>query len=314
MTALTIDRSTGLGGSDMAAVLGLVGSRLDLYLEKVGEKEPFEGNEATELGNEFEDKVAALYSRRTGLRVRRDRREHRHPQHTWAMAHLDRRIVGEPRLLEIKCSSTSGWGEEGTDQVPEWVLPQVHHYLGVTGADVCDVAALLWGGYGPPRLRIYTVPRDDDMVQILLEEGERFWRDHVVARIPPDPQTSEQANRRWARVTAGRSVIATPSVDRAIVELETVKAEQKRLEKQRDELELAIKSALQDAEAIVDERGVALATWKAQTSRRFDAKRFQEDHPEQAAAYVAESSYRVLRIPKRRGGGASQQPEEGNAE
>ena len=305
------DRSTGLGGSDMAAVLGIVKKRspLDLYLEKVGEVEPFAGNDATDLGSEFEDKVAELYARRTGRRVRRDRREYRHPHHPWAMAHLDRRIVGVRDILEIKCSSVDGWGDEGTDQVPEPILPQVHHYLGITGADSCDIAALLWGGYGPPKLQVYTVPRDDEMVAILLEEGERFWREHVLARVPPDPKTSEQANRRWSHVVAGKSVTATGEVLRAIDDLEGVKAQQKQLEGRRDELELFIKQFLQDGEAIV-EAGQVHATWKAQTSRRFDVTRFKAEHAELAEEYHSESTYRVLRIPSRRGKGRAKQSEE----
>lgn len=301
MTATTIDRTTGLGGSDMAAVLGIDRWRspLDLYLEKVGETPGFEGNEATELGDEFEDKVAILYAKRTGNRVRRDRREHRHPEHPWAMAHVDRQVVGQPRILEIKCSSASGWGEEGTDQIPESMLPQVHHYLGITGAEVCDVAALLWGGYGPPRLQLFEVPRDDEMVALLFAAGDQFWQEHVLARVPPDPRTSQEASTRWRRAVAGACVEASDDVLRAIAALEDVKQREKALKEERDGYELELKRTLQDSEAIVDEQGKPLITWKAQTSRRFDVTRFKNEHPELALKFQTASSFRVLRTSKR---------------
>lgn len=302
MTALpTMDRTAGLGGSDMPVLLRLVSYKdpLDLYLEKVGEAPSFEGNEATELGSAFEDQVARLYSKRTGNRVRRNNRTLVHPDHPWATAHIDRDIVGQPKILEIKCSSADGWGEPGTDQVPFHVLPQVHHYLGITGAEACDVAALLWGGYGPPRLQVYTVPRDEEMLGILLEEGERFWSEHVVPRIPPPPESSAAANRRWRQATTGKSVPATSRTIPLVAELEACKAEAKLLSDRRDAVELELKTAIEDAEAIVDEQGKPLVTWKLQTSKRFDVKQFRQVHPDLHDEFLAESAYRVLRLTKK---------------
>lgn len=304
----TMDRTTGLGGSDMAAVLGVDPRRtpLDLYLEKTGEEPGFEGDEVTELGQEFEDKVAYLYTKRTGNRVRRDNREHRVPGKPWAMTHLDRRIVGVKRALEIKCSIAKGWGEEHTDQVPEWVLPQVHWYTGVCDLEATEVAAFLWGGHGPPSLKLYVVERDDEFISFLFEQGGEFWK-RVEAREPPDAESSAQMNKRWREFVKGKKVPIDLRTIPLIGLLETVKGDQARLVIARDHLELELKRAFQFtndegeidcADHIVDDQDEPLITWKEQRQRFFDEKRHAEECPDCHKRYVGKRSYRVLRVTK----------------
>lgn len=298
MTAPTLDRRHYLGGSDMPAVLGLVKQRtpLDVWREKTGRAEPFGGNEATDLGTRFEDDVAAIYSIRTGRKVRRDNRELVHPAADFLRGHVDRRIVGERALVEVKCSSVHGWGEPGTDEIPDHVVPQVHTYLELADVERCDVVALLWGGYGPPRVEIYPVQRDRELGAMLVEQARRFWHEHVVADVPPEPADSAEASALWSRATSGKALVASRMTLDTIDELLAIKAEQKRIEARRDELELAIKAGLRDGEAYVHpETGRVVVSWKQQTDRRFDASKFAEAHPELHEQFKVEQVKRVLR-------------------
>lgn len=302
MTTPTMDRTAGIGGSDVPALLGISRwqSPLELYLEKTGQLDAQADNEATRWGTLLEDDVANEWARREGKRIRRVKRALTHPKHDWLVGHVDRKVTGERAILEVKCSSAKGWGEEGTDEVPDFVLAQTHTYMLLTDSEVAYVAALLWGGYGPPTLRRYTVHRDGDMDALIVDAGSRFWHDHVIPRVPPPPQTSAECSIRWRQATAGKTQVAFPADLAALEELAAVKVAQKDLAARRDELERALKSSLRDAEALVDTAGDVYATWKAQTSSRFDGAALREAEPEVYERYKATREYRVLRIKNRR--------------
>jgi putative phage-type endonuclease len=294
-----MDRTRGLGGSDMAAILGIDRFRtpLDVYLEKIGEAPPREQTEAMRWGILLEDDIAAEWARRKGVKVRRRNQPVVHPEHPWMVGHIDRLVEGKNEGLEVKLASVGDWGEDDTDEIPPYYLPQPHHYMTAKRADRWHVAALLVK-WGPPQLHSYTIERDDEMSGILIEAGEKFLRDHVEPRVPPDPTSSEQASLLWRQAVTGKHVLANEDTLRVIRDLEEVKAAQKSLAEDRDRMELLLKAHLQDAEACVDEANKSLLTWKEQTSNRFDTARFKEEHPEDHAAYMKASTYRVLRILK----------------
>ena len=112
-----------IGGSDIGVILGLNPWRMpiDLYREKIGEAQPFQGNEHTQAGEVMEGAIADLYELRTGRPVRRSNLTHVHKEHDFLTAHVDRVAVGEKRIIEIKNIGRNGakaWGQPGTDAVP----------------------------------------------------------------------------------------------------------------------------------------------------------------------------------------------------
>jgi putative phage-type endonuclease len=183
-----MERLTGIGGSDAAAVLGLsvYKTPFELYLEKTGAIEPLDlsDNAAVTWGTKLESVVADHFAEVTGYKVRRDNRLLRHPEYPFVIAHIDRRIVGSDAILEVKTAgafAASDFGDEGTDQVPESYLLQGMHYLAVTGKSECHFAVLVGGR----DFRQYVVVRDDDLIASMLEADCEFWIDHVQAGIAP---------------------------------------------------------------------------------------------------------------------------------
>lgn len=184
------ERRTGVGGSDSPILAGLspYGTPFSLYLEKRGDTPPsFDpDNRYTRAGRAFESVIAHMYSEETGLKLRRNNRTLRHPDMPWLMGHIDREIVGQRKGLEIKNVSPQigyRWGRSGDpDGVPEYYLPQVHHYLLVTGLPAWDVAAY----FGGADLRIYTIERDPEWDDIIAANATRFWHEHVIAGVPPE--------------------------------------------------------------------------------------------------------------------------------
>ena len=76
-------RRKGLGGSDAGAVLGVnkYKTKLDVYLDKIGEAPPVEDNDAMYWGRVLEDLLADEYTKRTRNTVRRNNAILEHPEH-----------------------------------------------------------------------------------------------------------------------------------------------------------------------------------------------------------------------------------------
>ena len=175
-------RRRGIGGSDVAAIMGLSPwkSPLEVWMEKTGKMDSpdLSGNEPVAMGNELEGDVLEMYKRRhPKSRVQRVNAVLSSVARPWAQASLDG-IVRDHELgwgvLEIKTGSRES---EWTDGVPLHYLTQVTHYLSVTGYPFADVAALI-GDYGL-HYHEYRVMRDDDDLQAVVESVDEFWADYV---------------------------------------------------------------------------------------------------------------------------------------
>lgn len=111
-------------------------------------------------------------------------------------------LLGASRLLDA-------YGDDGTDDVPESVLLQVHHSFAVLDAqpDVPRVVEAwipaLLGGRG---FRCYRILRDDDLVAELVDMETDWWDRYVVGNTcpPRDPPslTTLRAYRRRADAPA----------------------------------------------------------------------------------------------------------------
>lgn len=183
-------RQTGLGGSDIATLLGInpFSTKLQLYLQKRGELEPEPDNSRTKAGRVMENVIAAMVMERNGSKLRRVNRTLRHPKHDFLIAHIDRDFVGIKKGLEIKNVSPRMaymWGKDGQpDAVAEYYVPQPHHYMLVLDYPAFDVAAY----FGGDDLRIYPMERDKEMDEIIVDTAHDFWHNHVLAGVPPEPE------------------------------------------------------------------------------------------------------------------------------
>src|SRR6266550_2596225 len=179
-------RRTGIGGSDAPAVLGLSPWRtpFEVWAEKTGdltvdEREP---NEAMNWGTILERAILNEYSRRSGVETV-EVGLLRHPDLSWMICSPD--AVAADRIVEIKTTrSSSGWGDQGTDEIRLHYLVQVHHNLIVSGAPLADVAVLIAGS----DYRIYHVEPHDALYAQILDQDAAFWAS-VQALEPPPPKS-----------------------------------------------------------------------------------------------------------------------------
>jgi putative phage-type endonuclease len=259
-------RLTGLGGGDAAPAIGISPWRTpyDLWLEKTGQGEPVATTEPMLWGTLLEQPIATEYSRRTGRTVE-SMPMLRHPTHEWMIAHIDRRIVGEKRILEVKTSRDGrGWGEPGTDEIPIYYNAQVQHYCVVSGAEICDVAVLIGGS----DFRIYEVHADPVIARELVAQEYEFWQ-RVEQRAPPEPTNLHDAVRRWGHLLIERAVEAAADELQAIETLRRLREQRATLQAAEVEAKLTLMTALGDkGDALVDANGTLLATWKMDKGRK----------------------------------------------
>lgn len=174
--------SRKIGSSDAAAACGLKSfgrGRPELILEKAGLLAGPSESEEMESGRDFEPIIATRYERKTGAKLLiPDPMMYESSRHPHMTATPDRLVAGELRVVELKAvfygdrsgDVTNKWGEEGTDEIPMNYMMQVQHQLAVLNAEIADVACLYFG-----RLRVYTVRRNDTLIERLIELEAETW-------------------------------------------------------------------------------------------------------------------------------------------
>ena len=253
-------RKTYIGGSDIAAIMGLspYRTRYQVWAEKTGRTEPKAENESMMWGKRIEDLIARHYAQTMSERVRRRRALVRHTEYDFLGGHLDRRVVGKPIGLECKLTTDNrGWGEAWSDDIPEYPLCQVHHYLEVFDLEEMHVAVLL--AHFGFRFHVYRVRRGE-LGRIIVDQARDFWANHVVKDVPPDPSTETDIRHRFAKAIPS-AIEATAEVVSREIERRDFLTRAKEYDEQAKKWKLEIMKYMGPHEVLIsnDKR---LVTWK----------------------------------------------------
>ena len=295
-------RRTGIGSSDMAAVLGMskYRSELDVYLDKVGETpiDDDETSEAAHWGNLLEHIVATEWASRHDVKVRRVGTV-AHVEHRHMLCDLDRYVVGCPHhkrcALEVKTRSAWKADEWRDDGIPEDVEAQVMQQLAVTGLDAIHVAALIGG----QRLESRLVLPDPDYIADLFTVGDQFWRENVMAGVPPAISSLDLLVDYLNRLAPAKGVPVDldDAQQRQVQHLSRIVAEGERAATAAKEAEAEIKALIgEDAtDIIIGEE--QWWSWRAQNNpRKVDLAAVEEALGEPLENYKRSSgTHRVLR-------------------
>lgn len=278
------ERRKGCGGSDVAAILGISPwkSAFQVYQEKRREVEAWQGNESTDWGKRMEPALRQWYSDVTGRCVRVPEKIIFHSKYPFMLASLDG-FTDDKRIVEIKTArSGKGWGEPGTNEIPDYYAAQCQHYLIVTGFEVADIPVSIAGG-SP---EIYEVPADRELQELIIEACAEFWQ-RVIDGNPPEPVTYADVIQRFGKSSTQGQVEASSEVIDAVNKLMTLKGAMAKLEASEEELKAEIIKFLGDAGDTLAKEGSILLTYKlGKPVSRFDAKSFQKDNPELFQQYL----------------------------
>ncbi|MGB9845876.1 MAG: YqaJ viral recombinase family protein [Desulfotomaculales bacterium] len=295
-------RRQGIGGSDAPAIAGLspFRSAISVYLEKIGavSADELAGDEQKEemyWGTRLEDIVAEEFSARTGLELIRPSAIFCHPDHPFMIANIDR-IITDPAngygVLEIK--TTNPFNEAAwEDGIPEHVIIQVQHYLAVTGYKYGYAAVLIGGQKYLHKL----IPRDDEVINYLIEIERKFWQ-MVEDRTPPPLDGSEDASNilklLYPVADPGSKILLPPEAEDLIREYEEAKAQEKAAGERKEAAANRLKALLGTNEAGI--AGRRIVTWKTVNASRFDQDTFKSEHPELYQQYLKPAPYRRFGI------------------
>lgn len=236
------ERRHYLGATDIAAILGVDSYRtpLDVYNEKLGLVMPFEGNRQTERGQKLEEVAAREYTEQTGRKVHRRSTMLIHPKHDFIRGHLDRRVVGDKRPVEIKCPSRGMFHKIKREGLPSSWIVQMQTYLWLDGSSVGDFAPFCADAWEILPFEIEAQPELFERIEVA---AVTFWTAHVLKRIPPAPISADKPIIELAKVGGIEA-----REDTAFMEAAETLREAKQLERDGKELlEMAkqrIKSAV----------------------------------------------------------------------
>ena len=288
-----------IGGSDAGAVMGMnpYSSPFAVWAEKTGKVEGFAGNLTTQVGAYLEDLVAQLFTQDTGKKVRRKNRMLVNDEYPWACADVDRMVVEEKALLEIKTTNSfPAMRKIRGGEYPEMWYCQMVHYLAVTGLEKAYLAVLV----NCRDLRIFELDRDKDEIAALMDAERAFW-EKVTQDIPPEADGSEATTEALGVMFPednGETLIFFDAHN--LLEARSHLLIQKKcLETEIDRINNEIKAKMEEAERAVCDRWTV--TWKSQSKKTFDRKALEKDYPGiDLDKYYKTSTPRVFRVTEKK--------------
>ncbi|MGW1989670.1 YqaJ viral recombinase family nuclease [Embleya sp. NPDC001921] len=288
-------RQGGIGGSDVAALLGLdkYKSPRHIYEAKhacpkaaAAEKAP---SEAAEIGTEIEDFVANLFSKRSGVPIAMPPGMLVHHEHDWMLANVDRYTLWDEATghvqgpLEVKNRSAYQLADWDDDNVPDAPALQCHWYMAVGGWDAGYVAALVGGN----KLKWHRIERDEDMIGQLVEFCGAWYQRHVVEGCPPPADglqaTADLLSKLWSVKADAVAEVDLATAMALQARHAEIKAAQEALATDLTKVENEMRLLTGDAE-IAMANGRRVWTWKQNST--FAPKKFAEAEPELVKRYT----------------------------
>jgi len=268
MNALAIRRDTDewlearrqfVTSTDIPVILGLSPYKVeaDIAAEKIdGRREDADEKHARllRLGQRLEEVVREEDEIEHGVRLRKVNRFLVHPKIEWAGTSLDFERVGERVIVEAKSSRARRWD----DGLPQDVEAQVRWQMGVAGYPKAHVALLRSGS----ELECFDVEHDQATFDGLVDIAADF-RDRL-ARGGPFTESADSLKRRYP-ADSGAEIEADNEMADAVAALIALRTRRKGLEADEERLEVAIKTRMADAAALVGDGW--RVTWKRTKDR-----------------------------------------------
>lgn len=296
---LALRKQLGIGGSEAGSVIGLnpYKGAYTLWAEKTGKIPEFEGNLTTEVGSYLEEFVAQLFTRETGKNVRRKNRILANDKYPFAFADVDRMVVGEKALLEIKTTNSIPTIKRiRNKEYPEQWYAQMTHYLAVSGLEKAYLAVLI----ECRDFKIFELERDEAEISALMGEEEKFWG-MVQTNTPPPADGLKSTSD-----TLSALYPESNSDNVNLYSYQTELARYMELSEQIKSLEAAKEEAANKVKAFLGEAGNGESdrykvSWKSSERRSFDANRFAKENPDiDMDSYYKTSTYRTFKVTEKK--------------
>lgn len=261
------DRMSGIGGSEVAAIL--LGpqdrpswcSPMKLWLEKKGLAEQ-EENQAMRAGKRLERIVLEMYAEARGVSIRFEDSWtfHRDPQLSILGASLDARWAeGDFRPVDaknIRFQDSKKFGKSGSETIPLYYACQLQTQMMATITPAADLACLFSG----QDVDWFTVFNDDETAAIIRERVSAWWQRHIVEGIQPDIDGSDACTDYLAKrfKQASEAMLApTDDIRETAKALDYLKKQIKEMEEEESALENNLKAEIGENQGIL-----GICTWR----------------------------------------------------
>lgn len=315
MDALTVippeshDRAKFLGGSDIAAVIGVSPwkTAFDLWRDKTTPR--VEGGDnprgAKRRGIRWESVVAEmlvedLIARGHRVEVLNTNRRYRDEVHSMFASEIDFEVrldddedVTNVELKTVHPFKVREWGESGTDELPLHYLAQVQWGLGITKRRRGILAAL----FGADELRTYPVAADDATITALRVRALAFWQQHVLTGVAPEPTNLADLAKLFPTESKdGPPLLADEDLVAKVLRLRACRDEIGARESEAEAIEFEIRRAMRDASEIILPNGKTPVEWKTRSGTYVDETALKEAHPKLHKEYSRKWERRVFRL------------------
>lgn len=228
------DRSKRIGGSDVAAILGVhpYKTALDLWSEKVAGLTNDVDNYAIRKGLALEGVLLDFAKEKLGLLTMHRNQKYIHPKYPYMAGEVDAICNAGSVVLEAKSVGNSAkekFWQSG--QIPPHYELQIRFYMAISDADRAHLVADL-GEYEP---RIYDIERDRLFEDLLISNVKAFWEGHVLTKIPPEIDGGErflEAMNKLHPQREKKSYVACPT-DHILCEYEDVQEQFRELTRKK---------------------------------------------------------------------------------
>ncbi|QGF21747.1 YqaJ-domain containing exonuclease [Bacillus phage vB_BcM_Sam46] len=271
-------RYDGIGGSEASTIAGInkYESPYSLYLRKRKIIPQREAGEAAYWGTILEDVVRKHFAKAINeeraeqglppLKIQRRNAILAHKDHNFMRTNLDGLVFGHELgtgVFEAKTASMMLANDWAGEDLPDNYMLQVQHNMMVTGLQYAYVAVLIGGN----TYKHYFIPRDEELIQYLMQIEFNWWYNHFKAQVPP-PTDGTQATKEALQAQYPNSnnyregeVVHLPNIASGhAIKIEEAKAAIKTLEEYKTIYENELKAMIGDQEVVYADKHKI--TWK----------------------------------------------------
>ena len=244
-----------------------------------------------ELSNKLKSFVANEFMLKSGKKVRNINGILRNDKYPFAIANIDRAVVGEKAFLECKVTNSFN-KKEWIKTIPIHYKIQMNHYMAVTGASHCYVAVLI----GNEELVIHKLEREEDYIEEIMKLEEIFWNNCILGNELPMPDGSSDYSKTLDILYKDSKCeeLILFEAEKILERYDEVVKIYKDFEKEKKAIEQYLKLQMKNYEiAYVGDRKI---TWKKQERNTIDTTRLKKEHPEIVVGYMKTTTSRVLKI------------------
>jgi putative phage-type endonuclease len=288
-----INRQKGIGGSDVAAIMGVSPWKtpLDIYLEKIQpipeDIDLSKQQNRLKRGKRLEKYILEEYAERTN-QVLEEGKEIIHPDYPFLKGNIDAYVKDDFIIVEAK--SSGGIPSSWEDEIPLYYKTQAAYYAMLASCDKVDIPVLFTGW----NYECFTYDRDFDFEDQILQACLKFWNEHVLKKIPPEPLNLKDVQSLYP-ISKETSCESTDAVYKDVQTLGRVLTLKRRLIEREEALKLRICKHMKNHGMLMD-GDKTIVTWKTQKRSTLNAEQFKLEHPDLYSQYKKDSTSRVFRL------------------